>query len=81
MTNDLELADICVKSSSIISKLSAVKNHPFVENAEAELEKMKEEKQEAMEEFGEGLFNGNLKMGSSEAVRSDEKEYKEKDKR
>jgi SPP1 family phage portal protein len=81
VTNDLELADICVKSSSIISKLSAVKNHPFVENAEAELEKMKEEKQEAMEEFGEGLFNGNLKMGSSEAVRSDEKEYKEKDKR
>ena len=76
VTNDSELADICVKSSGVISKLSVLKNHPFVENAESELEKLKEEKQEAMEEFGEGLFNESFKMGSGEAVTEDEETEK-----
>lgn len=72
VTNDLELADICIKSSGVISKLSILKNHPFVENAESEYEQIKEEKQEAMEEFGGGLFDSNFNIGADEAVKSDE---------
>ena len=81
VTNDIELADICAKSSNIISKLSVLKNHPFVENAESELEQLKEEKKEAMKEFGEGLFNESLEMGSDEAVTVDEGKAEEKGQR
>jgi len=80
VTNDSELADICVKSSGVISKLSVLKNHPFVENAESELERLKAEKQEAMEEFGEGLFDESFKMGSDRAVTEDEKETEKENK-
>lgn len=69
VTNDSELAEMCVKSSNVISKLSVLKNHPFVENAEKELEKIKEEKRGDMEEFGEGIFDENFKMGTK-AVKS-----------
>lgn len=82
VTNDSELADICTKSSGVISKLSILKNHPFVENAESESEQIKEEKQEEMEEFGEGLFDKNFNTGALEAVKSDEeRETEKKDKR
>lgn len=81
VTNDSELADICIKSSGVISKMSILKNHPFVENAEAEYEQIKEEKQEAMEEYGEGLFDNSLKIGSDKAVRpGEEGETEKKDK-
>ncbi len=79
VTNDSELADICAKSSNVISKLSILKNHPFVENAESEVEQIKEEKQEEMEEFGGGLFDENLKMGSDKAVMSDDEEETNKE--
>jgi len=79
VTNDSELAEMCVKSSNVISQLSILKNHPFVENAESEIEQIKEEKQEALEEFGAGLFNENFRMGSDEAVKSgEEREETEK---
>ncbi len=79
VTNDSELAEMCVKSSNVISQLSILKNHPFVENAESEIEQIKEEKQEALEEFGAGLFNENFIMGSDEAVKSgEEREETEK---
>ena len=79
VTNDLELADICTKSSGVISKMSILKNHPFVENAESEYEQIKEEKQEAMGEFGEGLFDNNFNTGALEAVKSDEEGKAEKE--
>ena len=61
--------------------MSILKNHPFVENAEAEYEQIKEEKQEAMEEYGEGLFDNSLKIGSDKAVRlGEEGETEKKDK-
>ena len=38
--NDEELADIAVKSRELISTQTMLRNHPFVENAEAELKRL-----------------------------------------
>ena len=38
--NDEELADIAVKSRDLISRQTLLRNHPFVENAEAEMRRL-----------------------------------------
>ena len=56
--NDLELAQICRDSEGIISRMTILKNHPFVEDAEAELKQLeKEEKanQEKMSQYSEAF--------------------------
>ncbi|ERT59342.1 phage portal protein [Megasphaera vaginalis (ex Srinivasan et al. 2021)] len=45
--NDAELVDMCSKSSGIISKKTILKNHPFVDNAEEELQRLADEEAEA----------------------------------
>ena len=47
--NDAELADMCKNSVGIVSKKTILKNHPFVEDAEKELEQIEKESQEEME--------------------------------
>lgn len=47
ISNDLENAQIAVESKDIISDETIVKNHPWVENAETEMEKIKTQKEEA----------------------------------
>lgn len=44
--NDKELAEICKSSVGIVSMQTILKNHPFVENAEAELKQLAKEEEE-----------------------------------
>lgn len=47
--NDTEQAQICRDSVGIISKKTILKNHPFVEDADAEMKQLEEEEQQAQE--------------------------------
>lgn len=46
ITNDTELADIAAKSTGVISQATILKNHPWVEDAEAEKKQLDKEKKE-----------------------------------
>lgn len=56
--NDVEQAQICRDSVGIISKKTILKNHPLVEDADAELKQLEKEEQEAQEkeDFYAGTF-------------------------
>ena len=60
--NDVELAQICRDSEGIISKRTILKNHPFVEDPEEELQQLEKEEQESYEKMRQyaGAFGGNL---------------------
>ena len=49
MKNDTEQAQICKDSVGIVSKKTILKNHPLVEDADAELKQLEKEAQEAQE--------------------------------
>ena len=52
--NNSELADMCSKSMGIISHMTILQNHPFVENADSEMELIKKEQsQEADYNFSD----------------------------
>ncbi len=53
--NDLEQAQICRDSVGIISKKTILKNHPFVEDAEAELKQLEKEEKEQQDKENEYL--------------------------
>ena len=64
ISNDLENAQIAVESKDTVSDETIVKNHPWVENPEDELKKLKEQKEEAAKRQQEifsnaGGFNDN----------------------
>ncbi|CAG9703776.1 phage portal protein [Clostridium neonatale] len=46
ITNDSELADICTSSVGLLSNMTLYKNHPFVEDADKEVEQKKKEDEE-----------------------------------
>ena len=48
--NDLETAQIAAQSSGIISDQTIIRNHPWVDDAEAEIKQMRKEKEEAAQE-------------------------------
>lgn len=54
IVNNQELVDIATKSKGIISDKTIIKNHPWVDNADLEIEEMEEEKQKNMELYGLG---------------------------
>lgn len=59
--NDAELVDMCSKSVGILSKKTILKNHPFVENAEAEEKQLDKEKHDADQDddiYGNDLGGG-----------------------
>ncbi|WP_251616207.1 phage portal protein [Senimuribacter intestinalis] len=60
--NDVELAQICRDSEGIISKRTILKNHPFVEDPEEELQQLEKEEQESYKKMQQyaGAFGGNL---------------------
>lgn len=62
--NDAELVDMCSKSVGIISKKTILKNHPFVENAEAEEKQLDKEKQEAAKD--EDIYGGDIGDGKED---------------
>lgn len=47
--NDTELATICQMSEGIVSRLTILKNHPLVEDAEQELKRLEKEEKEVQE--------------------------------
>lgn len=49
--NDTELAQICKDSIGIVSTKTILKNHPFVEDADAELKELQKEKEEQKNEM------------------------------
>lgn len=55
--SDAELATMCTQSVGVISQKTIVKNHPFVENAEAELRELEKEKQEQQEEVQRRMYD------------------------
>lgn len=58
--NDMEQAQICRDSEGVISRLTILKNHPFVQDAEAELKQLEKEEREALEKAGsyQDVFKG-----------------------
>lgn len=53
--NDVEIVSICQQSVGLVSTKTILQHHPFVEDAEAEMEALKAEKLQSMEDFGFGL--------------------------
>jgi len=53
ITNDAELAEMCSKSKGVISDKSIIKNHPFVEDADAEGKQIKAELEAQRQEMDE----------------------------
>ena len=47
--NDMENAQIAAQSKNIISDKSILKNHPWVDNVEEEMQELKEQRDEAIE--------------------------------
>ena len=70
--NDPEMANICKNSVGIISMETIIKNHPFVEDPLAELEKLKAEKEEERKQQEQMLYgdfgnrNGQNNQGGDE---------------
>lgn len=57
ISNDLENAQIAMESKDVISDETIVKNHPWVENSEEELKKLKAQKEEAQKRKQELFAN------------------------
>lgn len=55
--NETDVINNAKTSEGIISKLTILQNHPWVPDADEELERIDKEKKAAMEEYGEGLFS------------------------
>ena len=67
ISNDLENAQIAVESKDVISDETIIKNHPWVENPEDEIVKVKEQKEEAQKRQQELFANaGGFDNGHTE---------------
>lgn len=64
-----EVIDNCQKSVGVLSDETIIANHPWVDDPQAELERLKKQKEEAMEQYGDA-FNP--------AVNGDHQETQEK---
>ena len=58
MINESEVIDNIQKSTEIISDETLVANHPWVDDPQAELERLEEQKQKAMDEYGLAFQTG-----------------------
>lgn len=52
ITNDTEIAAICTSSVGVISQQTLLKNHPFVDDVQAELKDLEDEKQKQIDSYG-----------------------------
>lgn len=76
--NDVELAQICRDSVGIVSQKTILKNHPLVEDADAELKQL--EKEQAAEQQREEQYGRAFDKAQDEAQDEEaEKESKKKD--
>lgn len=62
--NETDIINNVRNSDGIISKRTMLENHPWVEDVDEELEAIKKEKEEALAEFGEGLFHDSMGGGT-----------------
>ena len=69
--NETDVITNARNSEGLISSRTILKNHPWVEDAEEEQEQIEKEKQQAMESFGAGLFDGSLAAGRRSAEPQD----------
>ena len=56
--NETDVINNARTSDGMISRRTILQNHPWVKDVDEELEQIKKEKQEDMDAFGEGLFDG-----------------------
>lgn len=56
LISESEVIDNCQKSVGVLSDETVIANHPWVDDIQAELERVKKQKEEAMEQY-EGAFN------------------------
>ena len=56
--SDAELATMCTQSVGVISQKTIVRNHPFVENAEAEIRDLEKEKKAQQEDAENRMYGG-----------------------
>ena len=76
--NETEMATICAQANGIVSRHTILKNHPLVEDADAEEKQLKKEKAEAQKEAEDNqakMFGGTFGQGSTD----DDKKPDEKD--
>ena len=66
MLNEGEVIDNISKSVGIISDETLVAQHPWVDDVQAELDRLEEQKQKNMEEFGLGMNPGQNVPGQEE---------------
>lgn len=64
--NETDIINNVRTSDGLISKHTQLQNHPWVVDVDKELEQLKQEKQDAMEEFGAGLFDAQINTADTE---------------
>lgn len=65
--NEAEIITSIMNSRGLVSDRTLLAQHPYVEDVDAELDQLKKEKEEAMKEFGDGLFNDVFNNGGNPA--------------
>ena len=63
--NETDVINNVKASQGIISKRTALENHPWITDVDEELARIEEEKKQAMEEFGSGLFDSAMETGQN----------------
>lgn len=77
--NDTEMAQICQSSVGIVSRKTILKNHPLVEDVEAELKQLEKEEQETQEKENEYLevFKKEQEDGEKDAAKNKDVQNRE----
>ena len=66
MISEGEVIDNCQKSVGILSDETIIAQHPWVDDPQAELERLKKQKEEAMEQFGDPFQKNTLETEENE---------------
>jgi SPP1 family phage portal protein len=70
--SDKDLVTMCTQSTGVLSQKTIVRNHPFVEDAEAELKQIAKEKEEAQKEQDAMMYGGAFGQNSDDNDNDDE---------
>ena len=62
--NEAEIITSIMASRGLVSDRTLLAQHPYVDDVDDELEQLKKEKEEALAEFGEGLFDTTMGGGN-----------------
>ncbi len=70
--NETDVINNAKTSQGIVSARTILKNHPWVEDVEEEEKELEAEKKKAMEDFGQGLFDGDIAAGEGGEANAEE---------